>query len=369
MTGSAASESAPAPTEVERSLVATPAAPQLPPKAVFDSTEHDFGVMDPFKRRTHAFTVRNEGEGPLRLKVAGSSCKCTVGKLESDTIEPGEEGELVLEWQTKRQASEFVHSATILTNDPDMKRLRLVIRGTIRIHLGADPPELVFSDIRPGHGASAKTLLSSEVWPEFEIRHIESTMPGLTWTLNPASQELLDALGSLAGHELEVNLPKDLPSGTFGHTIKLTVGPPDKPEESKDYEISVEGHVLRRLSIYGEGIDSTGTIRLGNLPPGQGGRKTFLVKIYDDHPDLLLKRIETDPAFLVVSLQPQRVEEGKPGLYRLTVAVPADAPVGARLNEQRGEIRINSGHPRISQTRLFVEFVVTAPARRKTSGQ
>ena len=66
------------------------------PIAVLEDGVYNFGSMEPYTRRQHKFTVRNEGDAPLTLREGHSSCKCTIGEVGDESIPPGGESTILL---------------------------------------------------------------------------------------------------------------------------------------------------------------------------------------------------------------------------------------------------------------------------------
>lgn len=98
---------------------------------ILGETDFDFGVMSPGDDGEKVFKIRNDGEGLLRLRVGASTCKCTIGELNKEQLEPGEETEIKLSWTVKSGESEFGQSAQLLTNDPAMVAITLKISGKV----------------------------------------------------------------------------------------------------------------------------------------------------------------------------------------------------------------------------------------------
>ena len=350
--------------EAAESAAAAPSAESVQqesrtPRAVLDETLHDFGTMDPFQTGHYEFKIRNEGSAPLTLERGPTTCKCTLSNVTDGSIPPGGEGEVVLAWQAVRNNKRFAHEASIFTNDPEHEILYFRVEGDIRVRFGADPPEITLSSVRPDQPTEGATLLSSQVWPSFEIRSIECSLPGVTWELAPAGPEHLKKIGSLSGWWLKFTLPAGLPLGYFEKQFSIQVQGPDATA-NQTYEMPLQGRVLRRLAVYGDGIDSHGTIHVGTIGAGRKHVRRFVVKVRDPLPELPNLAIQTVPDFVQARLVPYP-GAAEVGLYRFDVEIPADAPVCVRSHDNRGEIALDFDHPRIEDLRLGLEFVITPP--------
>lgn len=63
-------------------------------------------------------------------------------------IGPGEEGVVVLDWNSGRDLW-YSHEATIFTNDPNQDELTFRVTGKVRQRLAAVPPTASFGGIAP----------------------------------------------------------------------------------------------------------------------------------------------------------------------------------------------------------------------------
>ncbi|TVP97484.1 MAG: DUF1573 domain-containing protein [Planctomycetaceae bacterium] len=144
------------------SLRGQPAASEnLPKIEVVNGEEFEFGVMEPGGEGKHIFIVRNVGTAPLELQVAGSTCKCTVGTLDTPLVEPGEQTEVVMTWNAKSEFEEFGQSARLKTNDPTRGELNLKIRGQVVSSMAMSPRSFSFGDVESGDTIRLESVIYS----------------------------------------------------------------------------------------------------------------------------------------------------------------------------------------------------------------
>lgn len=338
--------------------LATAVPPRGTPKLVAGETTHDFGTMNPVTNNRHTFVVRNEGTADLRLLDHRSSCDCTVGRFSTAPIPPGGSAEVLVQWHTPANQRMFRQTATVETNDPNCPSLAFTIVGKVRVHMGAEPAELVASDVRPDESRTLSTILTSQVWEGMKIQSIEASLPELKWQLNPATPDQLAASGAVAGYELQVTLPPTLSVGPFRHWVRLHVQRSAEDPSTEAYEIPLHGKVLRRLAVYGPGIDLTGTVDLGIVASSQGRTHRLMLKVYDTDTHLSLKTVHCEPSFLEARIQPATAEQAARGIYYLELLVPPDAPDCRYLREKPGRLRLEFDHPRIEPLELNLVFSV-----------
>ena len=112
--------------------------------------KHDFGVMSPGEDGERAFTIKNVGNEPLTLRVGATSCKCTLGSLAKDSIQPGEQTEVTLSWKINTDSSEFSQTAQLHTNDPTNPVINLAVSGRIVRDIEMVPRSLSFGEVASG---------------------------------------------------------------------------------------------------------------------------------------------------------------------------------------------------------------------------
>jgi hypothetical protein len=362
---------------------------EAPPRLIAEATSFDFGRMDPYTRGEHTFLVHNAGSGPLRLLDHRSTCSCTIGQFTRRPIPPGESAEVIVLWQTQANGGRFEQSAIVETNDPERPQLTFTITGNVLVHVGANPAELSLPSIRPDTRGSATTVVSSQVWSDFELRNIRSSLAGLTWKVEGASDEERDALQAVAAKRLTIELPEEMPQGYFTHWLRFELVP-DAPDVAPlEYELPIRGKILRRLAVYGPGIDALGNVRLGVIDAEQGLKQRLMLKVYDRQSELPLREIVTEPDFLRVTIAPYGGEQramvqtqaatgkerstpdvdgkarspstaGAHGLYYLDLEIPPGSPASAHQDLAAGRIEVRFDHPRINELKLRLHFAVAA---------
>ena len=68
----------------------------------FEVTTIDYGEVEFESDGKRVFKFKNVGTAPLIFKRISSSCGCTIPKKPEKPIEPGDSGEIEVEYDTKR---------------------------------------------------------------------------------------------------------------------------------------------------------------------------------------------------------------------------------------------------------------------------
>lgn len=332
------------------------------PKARVSGSPHDFGIMDPLTVGTHDFVIRNDGDAPLKLEAGSTTCKCTLGKIAKPIIPPGGTSVVRLTWNTGRKHKIYAHSATIRTNDPFKRTIDLKINGIVRVQLGSIPNEFVLPQVEPDKPATTTGVVYSQIWGEFAVKEVTCSIDGATWEIEPVDCETLESLEAKSGYHVTVTVPKGLPSGHFNDQLHLKVLPSGK-KKPESLDLTLSGRVIRRLAVYGPGVETTGTIDLGILRPRERLKRRLMMKVRDDQPELTVGRIETTPDFLQVNVTPQDADNRANGLYYLDIVIPEDAPECAYRGSKLGQICLAIDHPRIEDLALKARFAIVADNR------
>ena len=88
------------------------------PVLYFSETKHDFGKVKEGNTVEYTFSFRNTGKEILKIKDVRTSCGCTAALVSSEKLEPGSEGTLKIELDTKNRSGKMSRTITIQSNDP-----------------------------------------------------------------------------------------------------------------------------------------------------------------------------------------------------------------------------------------------------------
>lgn len=327
-------------------------------RAVADETEYDFGLMNPLTMGTHSFVVRNQGDAPLELHAGPTTCKCTLSDVPRQPIPPGGQGRITVQWNTGRKNRFYAHEASVYSNDPRRRTLRFSVRGIVRLQLAVDPPDAIFDRLDPDAPASRRLLVYSQTWDDFDVLGIQSSLAGFDWRIEPADAETLTAYEAKSACWLRITTPADLPAGSFSGWLQFRVQPADDAQEAVEHQIALAGKTLRRLAVYGPGIDADGVVSFGAVARSTGAKQRLLLKVRDAQHDLPVTRIQTTPDYLDVRVVSPE-ESTKSGLAYLDVVIPPGAPRSTFLASHPARIRIEFDHPRIAELELTATFALT----------
>ena len=95
----------------------------------FDVTMIDYGEIEFESDGKRIFKFKNIGTAPLIFTRISSSCGCTIPKKPEKPIEPGGEGEIEVEYDTKREGL-FMKAISVVSNSKTPSTI-LRIKGEV----------------------------------------------------------------------------------------------------------------------------------------------------------------------------------------------------------------------------------------------
>ncbi len=97
----------------------------------FSSEEYDFGQVKDGEIVRHTFKFTNTGSNPLVVQRAKASCGCTVPTWTKEPVQPGETGEIAVEFNSKNKAGMQTKTITVTGNfDGNINKV-LRIKGEV----------------------------------------------------------------------------------------------------------------------------------------------------------------------------------------------------------------------------------------------
>lgn len=82
----------------------------------FAEETYDFGTIEQGTTVSHEFRFRNTGKVPLLISDARSTCGCTVPKVPQQPIPPGEEGAILVRFDSEHKIGQQNKPITITAN-------------------------------------------------------------------------------------------------------------------------------------------------------------------------------------------------------------------------------------------------------------
>jgi len=177
----------PAPVPTQPTEPAAPTEVKSAPKIEVENPEVDLGVIGPGGKHRCVFKFKNVGDGELKITRVTTTCSCTVPELTKKEYAPGESGTVTAIYHAGSTAGPLHKTLYIISNDPEQASVPLVIKGTIRLKVSADPRNLQLSAAKPNAGAVPIRVRCSDETP-FAITNITATNDAVTFDYDPAKK-------------------------------------------------------------------------------------------------------------------------------------------------------------------------------------
>jgi hypothetical protein len=86
------------------------------PVMTFEKTSHDFGQIIRGERVSYRFKFKNTGKLPLIISDVPSSCGCTVPEFSKLPVSPGEEGYVMVTFNSQTESGYRAKTVTVVSN-------------------------------------------------------------------------------------------------------------------------------------------------------------------------------------------------------------------------------------------------------------
>jgi hypothetical protein len=335
------------------------------PRAEVVEPHFNFGRMERGREKSHDFLIRNTGDAPLTLRVGQTSCKCTLSKVESGAIAPGESTTVRLEWSAKSDQGPFRQTATIHTNDPRQREVELTIDGEIVDASGVQPPDFGFDKVAVGESRTAEVYVMAMLQDELTISSAELSDPDtrdkFEVKIEPVETDELPVKTARDGARITLTVKPGLPIGRFNQYLTLTTN----LKEGEKLHVPVTGRVVGDISVHGtrgNWLEEQGVLSFGAVEGASGEKARLnLVVRGEDAEGVKFEVGSIDPPELKVTFgEPTRLSAT---LVRIPmhVEIPPGTRPMVRLGTSQGEegkIVLKTTHPNMKELSLGVRFAV-----------
>lgn len=100
------------------------------PQIEFEKETYQFGTIKEGEKVKFSFKFKNTGEGDLIIGEAKGTCGCTVPKYPTHPIEPGDDGEIEVEFNSAGKTGHQRKTISVITNATPSTRI-IAIEGDV----------------------------------------------------------------------------------------------------------------------------------------------------------------------------------------------------------------------------------------------
>lgn len=154
------------------------------PRIHFDTNLKDFGKVGPGAENETTFKFKNVGNQTLTLKKPQASCGCTIPRLTKMQYEPGEQGEITVQFKAPKARGTTSKNIYVPSNDKNNPKYQLTVKATTVLQIDVEPDKLNLSLDKPNAGAKPIKIYSVDDTP-FSITAVNSTGNAITAEFDP----------------------------------------------------------------------------------------------------------------------------------------------------------------------------------------
>jgi len=369
----------PKPADLPRALDGTPVKPKRPegappiaeqgpyPKAVPAQTVYNFGRMAVGAEMRYAFTLRNEGEAPLKLAIGPVSCNCLSAKTSKEEVPPGESAEIELVWFGKEFTKEYTQIAKVYTNDPANPTMSFAVRGTCDYRLAVQPSQIWrFGEMQEGQKSVQKGFIGSPFINSFNILRIESSSPFIKASYKPLSAEEIAKRNCKSGYEIEAELTGSFTAGNFAEKFVIYTDA-EKEEDGVGIAMVVNVEASRpgpiRFLAATNGArwhPALNAMYLGRFAAAEGKSSIvpLFVRLAEGQTFELLDVKSSNPDLHVTVSQPEgEARVGEHTRYDLKFEVPPGRPPSVHEEDNPVTVTLRTNHPDLPELSIKAYFI------------
>ena len=157
-----------------------------PKIAVVGGAQFDLDTLMAGQVAEHTVKIKNTGTSPLEIEKVEVSCGCTGTVISSNTLKPGQTGEVLVAFNSKDFTGKVHKSVTIVSNDPATKNQKVEFTAFVIQEVAVSETRFVFKDVVVGEKNTAKVTLTNNGKERLELKGFETNLTGLTLK-HPAS--------------------------------------------------------------------------------------------------------------------------------------------------------------------------------------
>jgi hypothetical protein len=332
------------------------------PRVSVDQEVYDFGEMERHASQSHQFVFTNVGDAPLELTVGETTCKCTIGEVPENLVQPGQSVPVTLSWTAETDEPQFRQSAEIHTNDPQRRHLNLMVVGKVSDVSSYSPKEFDFFKVPVETSRAAEVTFVSKRDEPFEILSTELVEPALAEHFDVEVDELSpDEYPSPevhGGYRVRVTAKPTLPFGPIAGWLRIKTNLASR----RQIDVPLTGDVVSDFAIYGQGYnDKRGLLDLGHINGTAGAQRQLYILLRGERGAAMQLRIsQTSPEYLTAELG-ERTEANGNAQIPLIVRVPPGSPPAVHMGGREGnpgQIVIETGHASVPELTVNVQFTI-----------
>ncbi len=346
-------------------------------EVVGNRKDYNFGVMQRNAQAEHRFQLKNVGTGPLNVRVTGSTCKCTVGRLKVNVIQPGEVADVNLTWTARSAAREFSQTATIETSDPDQSEVKLSIHGTLVDTLVMEPESWEMGKITSdepmelrcalyGYIPDNATIVSAE-FLDSEIQDLAT----IDWKRRkPDESRDQEHVAAKWVIDFDIKVAPGLKLGGINHTFRIRYESDDQTAKEGTFDLKLGGTIVGPMRLIASKhlvetrIGGGFRYYMGTLRQGEAlGDIIRLIIRGEEYTEIPIEITEIQPENVFDITMGKEIRKQKFRMIPIKIRVKPDAPLGklnGHLTTPQAYAVIKAAGNKLSPLKLWLTVDVIA---------
>ena len=222
----------------------------------FGTLTHDFGRVDGSRLLACEFAFRNDTDEVIEVKELKASCGCTTTQLERESLAPGEEEVVKVDWMPKGFGAQ-TQTVDVLTRAG--RKQTLYVKAVVEPRIMPYPTAADFGEVQVEEARAMQLTL--EATEPAEVLGVRPEVPGVLADFVPRGGA--GVTGQLGVLDVRL-LPRSI-RGSFGTSLVLELRVPATDDEGpRDYEMKVPV----RAKVFGAVRYEPSNFLVGRVDPG-----------------------------------------------------------------------------------------------------
>lgn len=303
------------------------------PHAALSGDRFDFGSVAQGDAISHAFTVRNSGDAPLRISGVQLSLPGMKARITPTEIAPGASGTITLDWDTAHVAGTVEGLAHVASNDPALAREALTIAGTVVPAISIEPMPAVFISAFAGEAAQRTLTVRNNAALPLALKSADAGARAR------ASIEVLEAGKTF---RVTVSANADGMPGKYDDTLTL--------KRSGGGDIAIPLHVWIKPDLF----VNPETIDFGTVAASAAAAQSVVLR-HHGGAFRITSLASTSPAVEI-----EQVPQGSSEAFTLRARVRPEA--AAHAATIAGSVRVETDVPGFRELEIPLAGTIAAPA-------
>jgi hypothetical protein len=273
-----------------------------------EESTFEFGSVSQGTVVKHEFTLENKGSADLEIQRVVAACGCTASSIDSETIAPGENGKIQVEFNTAGFSGEKLKTVRVYTNDQEQPSSLLSLKGRVEPAVSVVPARVYFGNVTRD-GANSATL-RQEV--KVQVREGEDVkVKSATTRSKHLKVEVLSS--DSRSLTFAATLSPEVPLGEFRDRVVISLQGAQVRSMNVPVFASVKGPLQMKPGSVAFGVlEGTEKLVRSVKLENKGKAEVEILNITSNHPavEAEFSPIKSGKVYVIkVSVQPEKVKK------------------------------------------------------------